>query len=376
MPRAADGCEASASQPSGPPIDLAARHASRCGTLWRGTLAAVNPVSATLRGARAFPSLLRRALIKGWHDRVLGLSAEAAFWQLLSLPSLFLALIATLGYVSRWFGAGTVDRTEQKIDSTLSRAFSEQVVNQVIAPTLHEVLHGERADIISIGFVLALWAGSSATATFVNTITIAYDMRDLRGPVRSRLLALWLFLGTVVLGVFVLPMLVLGPDLLRRAFPDRVKPTVSTLIDAGYYPVLVLLLLLGLTTFYKLAPPRRLPWHRGLPGAVLALLVFLAGSAGLRGYLNFILDHNHAYSALAAPIAALLFFFVLALGVLLGAEFNAAIEERKPAKVRPPRVLDPRNWQLFSPEPPAEPGNGNGAHGAASERARRDRATD
>jgi membrane protein len=320
----------------------------------------VNPARLVLHGIRLTPMLLRRAIVKAWHDRVLGLSAEAAFWQLLSLPSLFLALIATLGYVSRWFGSTTVDRTEQQIEDTLSRVFSSQVVSEVIAPTLHEILHGQRADIISVGFVLALWAGSSATATFVNTITIAYDQRDLRGPVHSRLLALWLFLGTIVVGVFVLPMLVLGPDLLRRSFPKGARHTVSTLISTGYYPALVAVLLLGLTTFYKLAPPRRLPWHRGLPGAALAVLIFLGGSTGLRGYINFIVDHNHAYAALAAPIAALLFFFVLALGVLLGAEFNAAIEERKPAKIKPPRVLDPRSWQIFQPDDrvhpaPAEP---------------------
>lgn len=315
-----------------------------------------------LRAVRLLPTLLHRAAVKAWRDRVLGLSAEAAFWQLLSLPSLFLALIATLGYVSRWFGPGTVDRTEKQIENTLARAFSDQVVSQVIAPTLHEVLNGERGGAISIGFIVALWAGSSAMATFVNTTTIAYDMRDLRGPVRSRLLALWLFLATIAIGVFVLPMLVLGPDLLHRAFPKSMQPTVSTLIGAGYYPVLALILLLGLTTFFKLAPPRRLPWHRGLPGAVLAALVFLAGSAGLRAYISFVLDHNHAYEKLAAPIAALLFFFVLAFGVLLGAEFNAAIEQRTPAPVKPPRVLHPRNWQMFQPDEqaPTSPQETNG----------------
>jgi membrane protein len=298
-----------------------------------------------VRAVRHLPYLLTRTVKQAWGDRVLGLSAEAAFWQMLSLPSLFLALVATLGYVSRWFGDDTVSRTETQIESTLSKAFSPSVTDQVIHPMLHEVLYGGRADIISIGFVLAIWAGSSATATFVNTITIAYGMRDLRGAVHSRLLALWMFLGSVLFGVVVLPMLVLGPNLIKRSFPKRWRPTVSDLVNTGYYPVLVLLLLIGLTTLYHVAPPRRLPWRRGVPGAVLAISVFLAGSLALHAYIRFILDHNHAYGTLAAPIAALLYFYALALGVLLGAEFNAAIEHLSPTPAKQPRVLRPRNWQ-------------------------------
>jgi len=310
----------------------------------------VNPGRRVARAARHLPGLLKRAAADAWRDRILGLSAEAAFWQLLSLPSLLLALVATLGYVSRWFGADTAGRTEQQIEKTLGNAFSQEVVDQVIHPMLHEVLFDGRLDIISIGFVLALWAGSSATATFVNTITIAYDMRDLRGPVRSRLLALWLFLGSVLIGVLLLPMLVLGPDLLTRTFPERLRPAASRVIGDAYYPTMIVLLLLALTTFYHLAPPRRLPWRRGVPGAVVALIIFMAGSAGLRAYIRFILDHNHAYVTLAAPIAALLFFFVLALGVLYGAEFNAAIEQLSPTPAKPPRVLHPRNWQRVTDE--------------------------
>lgn len=317
-----------------------------------GTLVHVQLGRRILRAARLLPGLLKQVVAKGWHDRVLGLSAEAAFWQMISLPSLFLALVATLGYLSRWLGASDVNRIEAQVKRVFARMFNEQVVDRVIGPTLHQVLHSGRADVISIGFVLALWAGSSATATFVNTITIAYDMRDLRGPVRSRLLALWLFLGTVVVGVFMLPMLVLGPGLLRRALPDGVRPAITTLIDLGYYPVLVVVLMLGLTTFYKLAPPRRLPWHRGLPGGVLAVLIFLAGSAALRAYIRFVLDNNQAYAALAAPLAALLFFFALALGVLLGAELNAAIEQARPTKTKPPRVLRTGGWQHFRAEHP------------------------
>ncbi len=308
-----------------------------------------------LRAARHIPLLLRRAAVSAWQDRVLGLSAEAAFWQLLSLPSLFLALVATLGYVSRWLGAGTPERTERRVESTLSRAFSQQVVDQVIHPMLHEVLFNGRADIISIGFILALWAGSSATATFVNTITIAYDMRDLRGPIRSRMLALWLFLGSVLIGVIVLPLLVLGPGLATRAIPQNLRSTASRVISDAYYPSVVLLLLLGLATLYHLAPPRRLPWRRGVPGAVIAIIVFMAGSVALRSYIRFILDHNHAYGTLASPIAALLFFYILALGVLYGAEFNAAIEQLSPTQIRPPRVLHPRGWRRLPAAQDADP---------------------
>ncbi|UQX86714.1 YihY/virulence factor BrkB family protein [Jatrophihabitans telluris] len=307
--------------------------------------------------------LLRRTVTKAWHDRVLGLSAEAAFWQLLSLPSLFLALLAALGYFSDWLGADTVDRIQTNLLRGFSRAFSDEVVNQLVAPLVHQVLNEGRADILSVSFLLALWAGSSATATFVNTITIAYGMRDLRGAVRSRLLALGIYLGSIVIGVVALPALVLGPTELVRLFPPARRGTADRLINDAYWPAVIALLLLGLTSLYHLAPPRRLPWRRGFPGAVLAMVIFLLGSAGLREYIAFIVAHNHAYGTLAAPIAALLFFFLLALGVLLGAEFNAAIEQMSPTASRHPErdrrwksLTEPGSDATEGQEPPELPG--------------------
>ena len=81
-------------------------------------------------------------------ERVLGLSAEAAFWQLLSLPSLFLALLAALGYFSGFAGHSTLDEVQQNLLNGFSRAFSHQVVDQLIAPLVHNVLQGGRADVL------------------------------------------------------------------------------------------------------------------------------------------------------------------------------------------------------------------------------------
>jgi len=303
---------------------------------------------------RPIVRLLTRTISHAWHDRILGLSAEAAFWQLLSLPSLFLGLLAALGYFAEWAGPDTIDRVQQNLLKAFSRAFSPEVVDQLIAPVVSQVLKEGRADVLSIGFVLALWAGSSATATFVNTITIAYGMRDLRGAVHSRLLALGIYLGSIVVGVVVLPALVLGPTVLPKVFPEEIRDTADRIISDLYWPVVLILLLVGLTSLYHLAPPRRLPWRRGVPGAALAMVIFLAGSAGLRLYIGFIVAHNHAYGTLAAPIAALLFFYVLAFGVLLGAEFNASIELVRPSQPRAKRLR--RGWQQL-PDSAADDGS-------------------
>ncbi len=286
-------------------------------------------------------SVLRRTLAKAWDDRILGLSAEAAFWQLLSLPPLFLALLGSLGYLSGLLGSETVDQIEQQLLDFFSRAFTPTVVDEVIAPTVNQVLREGRVAVISVGFAIALWAGSSATSTFVNTVTIAYGMRDLRGAVRSRLLALFLYLLTVVIGIVLLPVMVLGPGRLVAFFPESARGDVDTVVNAAYWPIVGVLLLLGLVTFYHLAPPRRLPWLRGCPGAVLAGIVFLGGSIGLRLYIGFVVGQGITYGALAAPIGALLFFYLLALAVLLGAELNATIEQTWPSRPAAGAPADP-----------------------------------
>ncbi|HEY2174635.1 MAG TPA: YihY/virulence factor BrkB family protein [Mycobacteriales bacterium] len=276
--------------------------------------------------------VLRRTLAKAWRDRVLGLSAEAAFWQLLSMPPLFLALLGSLGYIGGLFGPTTVHSVETRLISSIERVLTPNVVQQLVVPTVHGVLQHGRADVISIGFVLALWAGSSATATFVNTITIAYGMRDMRGAIRSRLIALWIYLVSVLIGVLLLPVLVLGPAKIVDFAPGRIRGDVATFVNALYWPVVVVILMIGLTSLYHLALPKRLPWHRGIPGAVFAGCIFLLGSYGLRIYIDSVVRRAYLYGALASPIAALLFLFLLALAVLLGAEFNAAIEEMWPSR--------------------------------------------
>jgi membrane protein len=278
--------------------------------------------------------VLGHTVAKAWQDRILGLSAEASFWQVLSVPPLLIGLLGSLGYLSTFIGAGSVTQIEDQLLSASAQVLTPDVVDSLVAPTLTDILGSGRLDVVSLGFLLSLWAGSSATATFMNTIVIAYDQRDVRGPIRTRLKALWLFVVGMGMAVLTLPLLVLGRGILVGLLPRTWQPTAMVLVNAVYWPVVIIGLLLALTSFYHVVLPHRLPWRRHLPGAVLAQAFFLVAALLLRAYVADILTTALPYGALAAPIGALLFCFFFGMAVLLGAELNATIQARWPAPLR------------------------------------------
>src|SRR5689334_2327509 len=106
--------------------------------------------------------------------RVTGLAAEIGFFAILSLPPLVLGLIGTLGYFADVIGPDTVEDVRANIIDFSRDALSDQAVNDVIIPMLNDVLDGGRFDIVSLGFLLALWSGSRALNTMIDTIAIMY----------------------------------------------------------------------------------------------------------------------------------------------------------------------------------------------------------
>ena len=93
-------------------------------------------------------------------------------------PGLLLGLLGMIGYIGGWFGPNTVEIIESKIVTFSGTIFSESVVDQIIRPTVTDVLQRGRPEIISVGFLLSLWAGSSAISTFVDSIVEAHGQQD------------------------------------------------------------------------------------------------------------------------------------------------------------------------------------------------------
>ncbi len=255
--------------------------------------------------------------------RVTGLAAEVAFFTLMSVPPLLLCIAGTLGYLS----AETIQAVEQNILTAAGTVLSQSSIDQIVTPLLKSVFSGGRPDLISIGFMLALWSGSRALYVFVETVTIMYGLEGKRGIVHTRILSLGLYIVALLVGTVVLPLIVAGPGWVEREFP-----AVHGSIHALYWPTALLLSVLLLTTLYHVAVPVRTPWKEDLPGALVALLVLVIGSAVLRFYLVHAVEGPTVYGSLAAPVAVLLWIGVTALAVLIGAAMNAAIDRMWPSR--------------------------------------------
>lgn len=298
------------------------------------------------RGAAAFARLPRpvqqacrlieRTGRESLDDRVPGLAAEVALFTLISLPALLLAIIGSLGFVAAGLGPeGTVELRGLVLG--IPRSFLSEPTYLSYERIVEAVLAQTRGSVVSIGIVLSIWGGSRAVNRYMETITIAYGV-DPRPGWRQRILALGITIGALLGGVAVLPALVFGPRLLEWLAPEGVADTTLRILDLLFWPAVILLVLAGLSTLYHVGVPWRTPWRREVPGALLALALWLLASAGLRVYLALSIQDDAVFSQLAVPIAVVLWLYITAFAVLLGAEFNAEIERMWPHEEHPWRL--------------------------------------
>jgi membrane protein len=271
--------------------------------------------------------MAKRTLAKSWDDSIFAESAQAAFWCALSLPPLLLGMLGSLAYVAPLFGPDTLQTIQERLVSTAGNLFSSNVVNEIIKPTMADILAGARGEVVSLGFVISLWAGSSAVSAFVDSVVEAHDQTELRHPVRQRFYALGLYVVGLVFVIATAPLLAIGPMKIAEHIPESWQYFLSY----GYYPVLFIGLVLAINILYRVSLPNPLPTHRLIYGSILAALVFLVATLVLRVYLTWITGTGYTYGALATPIAFLLFAFFLGFSIMIGAELNAAIEEEWPA---------------------------------------------
>jgi membrane protein len=283
--------------------------------------------SAPARVRATLWQIVRGTSISAFRYRVTGLAAEAAFFTLLSLPPLVLGLIGTLTHFRSMLGADTVNDIRSWVIERAQTVLTQQSVDTVVKPLLDDVLRGGRVELVSLSFLLSLWAGSRALNVYVDTITIAYGLSGVRGVIRTRLRAFFLYLGGLGVGLVVIPILVAGPTLVLHWLPES-----SRLLHLLYWPILIVVSVVFLALLYYLSVPVRTAWWRGVPGGIVALAIWSLGSLILRLYLSGSASGVTVYGSLGAAIAVLAWLYITALAVLIGAALNAEIDKLWPGE--------------------------------------------
>jgi membrane protein len=173
----------------------------------------------------------------------------------------------------------------------------------------------------------------------VVALTIAYDLEDHRARWKQRASALGLTVVATVVGLVALPLLVLGPGFgAVLGAQIGLNPVLDVAWRISYWPVAAVIATALVASLYHFATPWATRWRRDLPGAALAMAVWLAGTAALRLYVRGSAVSDEVFAPLAGPLVLLLWLYVSAFAVLLGAELNAEIEKTWPTlRGEPPR---------------------------------------
>jgi membrane protein len=183
---------------------------------------------------------------------------------------------------------------------------------------------------LGIGLVIALaaalWSASGGIGYLLSAVNLAYDEEETRGFVRRKALALVMTLGAILFVLLAVGLLTLGPAIIGGG---EVSTPVRILLQVVRVVLGVVLISVALAVIYRLAPDRDAPRMRWVSiGAAVATGVWLIASIGFSLYVETFGNYAKTYGSLSAVAVLMLWLWLSAYAVLLGAEINAESEEQ------------------------------------------------
>jgi membrane protein len=192
--------------------------------------------------------------------------------------------------------------------------------------------------------VVTLWTGSGVMISWMEGFRNAYQMPKIWGLVKERLIAFLLVILAGVPLVFASFLLVFGNQIeswIVYRVGHELGPYILGLWTALRWIIAALTSIAVIGLIYHHGVPRTQPWHRVLPGSVLATVLWFASTVLFGVYLRRFGNYDIIYGSVATAIALMSWLYLVSMAILIGAEFNAA---------RYPRVLFGAHSELTSPQ--------------------------
>ncbi len=212
-----------------------------------------------------------------------------------------------------------------------------QAFDGLLPPTVLEILHtqlnnlvGQRQQTLGFGvvtgIVLAMWSARKGMVALITAMNVAYNERDLRAFL-GRMLISATFTACGVFGFVCMVLLGVAVPIVLTFLP---LGSAAEWILLGLRWLLLWLIAVGsLAALYRFAPHRsRARWAWVSPGSLIAATLWLIGSAGFVVYVSNFNSFGEAYGAIGGVVVMLMWFYVSAYVVILGAEINSELERQ------------------------------------------------
>lgn len=276
-------------------------------------------------GGLSMKELGTRVYTETMEDEILDRGAALAYY-------LLFALFPGLLFLTTLIGLLPVPDLMDRLLGYARQALPPDAASMV-ERTLGEIQAGAGGGLLSVGILGALWAGSAGMAALMHALNVAYDVAEARPFWKRRLVAILLTIGFAVFVVTALVLMVFGPRIGEAVASAFGLGGVFTVVwNVISVPVVIFLVLMAIALVYYLAPAKDQDWRWVTPGSLVALVLWLALSFGLRIYVTRFGDYNATYGSIGGVILLLLWLFLSSVVILLGAVVNAEIERAAAAR--------------------------------------------
>jgi membrane protein len=268
---------------------------------------------------RGWLQIVKRGWAEAKADQVPLLGAGVAFYGFLALFPSLIAIVLIYGLV---VDPATIANQVSQLTAGLPQDATKLITDQLTLASSRQTGAGIG---LVVSIALALWAASGGMSNLMTAISTAYDEEQKRSFIKKRLLALGMTIAAIVVMVIMLALVAVFPvlaDLIDNG-------VVRVLLTIARWVLIAVVATAALAVLYRVAPDRDAPKMRWVSvGAAVATVLWLVASAGFSLYVANFGSYAKTYGAIAGIVVMLMWLWITAYAVLLGAEINAESEQQ------------------------------------------------
>jgi membrane protein len=286
---------------------------------------------------RGWTDITVRTYQETQEDRLLALAAGIVFY---SLVALFPAIAAGVSFYALFADSGTIAKHLSLASGIVPAEALDLLRDEVTR--IASKSDGKLTFGFLLGFGVALWSANAGMKAIFDGLNIIYDEQEKRGFVRLNLISLFFTVCAISAVLLAIGAVVVFPLFLAAFGLSSID---QPLIGFLRWPVMFVLIIVGVSVLYRYGPSRRLAkWRWISVGSVFSASACLAVSSLFSWYLGNFTNYNATYGALGAVVGLMMWMWLSTIVVLVGAELNSEIEHQtaRDSTVGPEKLLGVR----------------------------------